>query len=690
MSLIHPIEKKNNAVCLILFLWVCIAQSCNSTSNEKDTELSPQAKQVLAQVDTIRNSKNIKKSLIYLDSMCATFDKVTTKDLFEKYHEKFNKYLFMGLEAGEGDLYADSMVLILSGKENTYALEYVKALFAKGEVQMAKRNHDQAFDYYYDAHKFANQNLDRCDYFGFTYRIGLVRYKQELYLEAVPYIKLALAESNNCNRRNEYTDAYNEYNAKQSFLNTIGLCYERAGKPDSAIFYYQKTLKLIDSIAAIQPQRVRFWNMAKGVVYGNIGGVYAKLNNFKIAAHYLKQSIIINDRPQFDQADALTAKLKLADLYIRIGYFKSADTLLNQLKRVLLQQQTSIQTEASSQAKLYELQWKYADALNQQPQAYHYMQQYYRFRDSLSEIKQSLKRADIDMSFKANDQHHKIAVLDRENEVKQSYLIIFIVFLLIVASVLLLVWQNRKKLQALNVNISTQNTNLIRALKALEQSQEENTRMMKIVAHDLRSPIAAAISITGLLKMKELSLEDMEMVELLEVSSQHAMDMIGDLLSVNTTNKELNKETIRMHMMLHYCVNVFKFKATDKGQELLLHSQEAEIQADGEKIWRVFSNLIINAIKFSPQGAKIDVRMYKEKDVLMVKVQDQGIGIPLALKERIFDIFTESRRAGTAGEHSFGLGLAISKQIITAHGGKIWVESVVGEGSTFFVELPFN
>ena len=72
----------------------------------------------------------------------------------------------------------------------------------------------------------------------------------------------------------------------------------------------------------------------------------------------------------------------------------------------------------------------------------------------------------------------------------------------------------------------------------------------------------------------------------------------------------------------------------------------------------------------------------------MIEVEDHGIGIPIEMEDKIFDMYTEAKRTGTAGEQPFGLGLAISKQIVEAHGGKIWFDSKPGNGTTFFVELP--
>src|SRR5690606_10958610 len=97
-----------------------------------------------------------------------------------------------------------------------------------------------------------------------------------------------------------------------------------------------------------------------------------------------------------------------------------------------------------------------------------------------------------------------------------------------------------------------------------------------------------------------------------------------------------------------------------------------------------------NAIKFSPPGEKIQVRLDVNPNDVCISVKDRGIGIPEHLRTRICDMFTDARRTGTAGEQPSGLSLAISRHIVEAHGGRIWFESdaELGDGTTFFVELP--
>ncbi len=101
----------------------------------------------------------------------------------------------------------------------------------------------------------------------------------------------------------------------------------------------------------------------------------------------------------------------------------------------------------------------------------------------------------------------------------------------------------------------------------------------------------------------------------------------------------------------------------------------------------MFSNLINNAIKFSPDGAHIEVELKRQNGNVRVAVKDQGIGIPPSMQGKIFSQTTEVKRKGTRGEASFGFGLSISKQIIEAHDGIIWFETEEGKGTTFYIEM---
>ncbi|RZL29826.1 MAG: ATP-binding protein [Pedobacter sp.] len=140
--------------------------------------------------------------------------------------------------------------------------------------------------------------------------------------------------------------------------------------------------------------------------------------------------------------------------------------------------------------------------------------------------------------------------------------------------------------------------------------------------------------------------------------------------------------------MLNYCVNLLQSKAQSKRQNLQLQTFELNLKGSRDKLWRVVSNLISNAIKFSPDEAIIKIAMQKKQHSVLISVADSGIGISEEMQDKIFELYTDAKREGTAGEETYGLGLFISKQIVLAHNGKIWCESVPGLGSTFYVDLP--
>ncbi|MCJ0743725.1 sensor histidine kinase [Pedobacter montanisoli] len=283
-------------------------------------------------------------------------------------------------------------------------------------------------------------------------------------------------------------------------------------------------------------------------------------------------------------------------------------------------------------------------------------------------------------------------LLSKKNEQKTGLLIALGISLMVTVFALFKLWNNRKKLLNLNKKIWSQNSNMQKTLNALEQSQANNTRMMQIVAHDLRNPIGGIYSIASMMLDEDgRTKEDREGLEMIKTSGKLSLDLVNDLLLAHTKTNELEKEPVDLGDLLQYCVDLLRHKAALKEQQIDLQvNVTISVLANQEKLWRVVSNLIANAIKFSPNGSSIQVALQKEAEHALISVKDNGIGIPKEIASKIFDMFTDAKRIGTAGEQSFGLGLAISKQLVEAQGGKLWFESEPESGTIFYVELPIN
>jgi signal transduction histidine kinase len=168
--------------------------------------------------------------------------------------------------------------------------------------------------------------------------------------------------------------------------------------------------------------------------------------------------------------------------------------------------------------------------------------------------------------------------------------------------------------------------------------------------------------------------------------------LIDDIMSLQRISADnLILEPFEMTKLIEEAISGHRLTAGQKGLQLLFNrpsNVRGEIVADKGRVQQVIDNILVNAIKFSPDGGVIRLTMADEPDEIMVQIADQGIGLPADKVERIFERFyqvdgTSRRRFGGAG-----IGLAIVKRIIDAHQGKIWVESAINQGSTFYFSLP--
>jgi signal transduction histidine kinase len=147
----------------------------------------------------------------------------------------------------------------------------------------------------------------------------------------------------------------------------------------------------------------------------------------------------------------------------------------------------------------------------------------------------------------------------------------------------------------------------------------------------------------------------------------------------------LNEVITRVTELMHS-------KAEEKGLELKVQVAEEPLVLVGieDGLERVFMNLVSNAVKYTPTGGSVMVRAWGKDDQIKAEVSDTGIGIPEEALSRIFEEFYRAKNAKSLEMEGTGLGLAIAKDVIEQHGGQISVESVVGEGSTFYVTLPMG
>lgn len=265
-------------------------------------------------------------------------------------------------------------------------------------------------------------------------------------------------------------------------------------------------------------------------------------------------------------------------------------------------------------------------------------------------------------------------------------------FKTIINSALPLYDEQKKFAGAIVVNEDV--TSLREIEEALRRAVRARDEMLGVVSHDLRSPLQTIELATRQISHRMAKEDGSEWlalpVERILRSSRTARRLIEDLLDIVAIEEgklSIRRSALEPAAIIHEMLDALKPQAEDK--RLFLEASAAPnlplISGDHDRILQVLSNLIGNALKFTPEGGRVSVRVAEQGDTVAFSVRDTGPGIPEGQRQHLFDRFWQ---ADTADRRGRGLGLAIAKGIVEAHGGKLWFESEVGQGTTFFFAVP--
>jgi signal transduction histidine kinase/ligand-binding sensor domain-containing protein len=228
----------------------------------------------------------------------------------------------------------------------------------------------------------------------------------------------------------------------------------------------------------------------------------------------------------------------------------------------------------------------------------------------------------------------------------------------------------------------------------LEVANETKNKFFSIISHDLRNPVTTIVQLAQLILMQHKIVTEDKMLsyfELLKKSSENTLELLDDLLiwaRTQTNRIEIKKLKISVDDLLigvmSYCNTISKKKNIELHfpEQTFLH-----VFADKNTIQTVLRNLIANAIKFSDPGKKVEIKVDVKDDDVIFKIVDSGIGIKEKELRNLFKIEKLHSRQGTSGETGTGLGLILCKEFLTLNDGKIWVESEIGKGSTFYFSI---
>jgi signal transduction histidine kinase len=254
------------------------------------------------------------------------------------------------------------------------------------------------------------------------------------------------------------------------------------------------------------------------------------------------------------------------------------------------------------------------------------------------------------------------------------------------------------ELSRLNNELVTTQRELAKKNAELARLNEQKNRFLGIAAHDLRNPLEVILTYSQFLIEDAAALlpgEQVEMIHTVRSSSRFMLDLVENLLDISRIEAgrlDLDPAPLALGALVEHNTALNRVLAERRGIHLVLeqHGELPRMELDATKIEQVLNNLIGNAVKFSPPESTVTVRLSAEEERALLAVQDQGPGIAAGEMERLFRPFEKARVHGAESAKGAGLGLAIVKRIVQGHGGEIWVGSVPGQGSTFFVALPFR
>jgi signal transduction histidine kinase len=458
-------------------------------------------------------------------------------------------------------------------------------------------------------------------------------------------------------------------------------------------------------------------------IYSNIGEVYYNKGQYELSYKYRKTSLDLYKEINFKNQIANTemdiglSLMKLKDYFQSTRYLSSAlegsksinyaegiktaleyFTILNietrhypaALKTCNELESLSVSSKDSSNlVKCYKM---YADIYfktgNYEPSA-EYFKRYIELTDIIDSRENKQKFLELEKNYLTEEKEFDNKVLRKENELQkiklsdENKLLWVISSGVIIALVLLLLLMIQRK------KIKYQN-------RKLEEDIVSMDKFFSIISHDLRSPFQG---FAGLTKIMAEDINSFSMAELSELSK--AMHKSVNNLSRMMTNlldwarmkqgefSYIPKE-LGLHERISENLELINKLIEQKGIEIILEiPQEMYVYADEEMLNSILRNLLTNAVKFTNKNGKVIVSAKETNDnYVEIGVTDNGIGMSANLIKKLFRMEEKVGRKGTAGEESTGLGLLVCKQFVEKHGGKIWVESKEGAGSTFYFTVP--
>lgn len=546
-----------------------------------------------------------------------------------------------------------------------------------GTVYYELGNFTQALDYLLQGLKIAEAIDDKVNLARLSNNLGNVYIRQKNNEKALEYLSYSLKLKQESGDKNTLAHAYNN----------VALVHSNLKQFDLAL---QNLLKSAELAKDVNDQR--------GVTraYNNIGELYNKQGKYREALEYLNKSITIKNEID-DNEGLISAYLyRGGGSYFYLGQYELAkqdcerSLELAQDMNVLIAEQESCECLS----KVWEKLGNYNKSLN-------YFRLAIQAKDSLfnKEKTQEITRQDMQYQFEKQQLADSIAFNNQKAEQELRYaqdiskqrnkvnLVIFsTIGLLIIGGIY---WRSRQKSIKLK-----QERDVISRLKQVDKLKDQ---FLANTSHELRTPLNGIIGLSESLKdgvAGKLSGKAIENLDMIVNSGKRLSNLVNDILDFSKLkNKDLSLaiQPVDIYPVADLVLKVSSALAKGKALKLVnaIPKDIPLIEADENRLQQILYNLVGNAIKFTEKG-KVEINAVEDSGFLSVWVSDTGIGIAEDKFDAIFKSFEQVDGDETRAYGGTGLGLAVTKQLVELHGGKIKVESEVGVGSTFRFTLPLS
>jgi PAS domain S-box-containing protein len=232
-----------------------------------------------------------------------------------------------------------------------------------------------------------------------------------------------------------------------------------------------------------------------------------------------------------------------------------------------------------------------------------------------------------------------------------------------------------------------------RLFERLREQDRQKDEFLATLAHELRNPLAPLRSGIDVLRRADAQ-TSARVHGIMERQLTHIVRLLDDLLDLSRVTRgriELQPEPLEVEMLLEAALDVSRTLMGARGVELTISKPATALTVMGDRtrLAQVLTNLLSNAAKYTPRGGHVELSVRREGDVLVLRVRDDGVGIPADKLEQIFEMFVQAHRTSGAPDSGLGIGLTLVRRLVELHGGRVWAESAgEGRGSTFVVRLP--